>query len=1463
MKRTILSLLLIPAALFQLKAQNNDPRPYWELMEDPDVNFYQIQSSFNQYWDGRSVERGKGWKAFKRWEDFVAPRVFPSGDRSLLRTTWNEYQSMSSSNAFRNAAGNWTYIGNTDVPQGGGAGRINCVAFHPSDPNIIFAGAPAGGLWRTTNGGASWICTTDQLPTLGISAIAFDPQNPDIVYMGTGDMDGGNTAGVGILKSFDGGMTWNSTGLSFNITQDISVARILVHPTATNIIIAATSQGIYKSYNGGNSWTLTATIQHRDLRFKPDDPSVVYATRNGRFYRSTDTASSFTQITSGLGSASSMARLAIGVSPANPNYVYLLVSNTGQGFYGLYRSTDAGLTFSLRSDSPNILGWEANGSDQGGQANYDLAIAVDPNNAETIHCGGVNIWRSTNGGNSWTIVGHWYGAGSTPYVHADIHSLDYSPLNGQLYSGNDGGVFRKSFTGNVWTDISNNMQIAQLYRMGGSATNPDLILSGWQDNGTNLKEPGGWSEVLGGDGMEAIISYANPSTMFGEYYYGDIHRSTDGGNNWNNIVNSNGSGVDEQGEWVTPYVQHPTVPTTLLVGKSQIWRSMNNGTSWSQVGSIGSGFSKVNALTYAPSDPNYIYAARTNKFYVSSNGTSFTDRTAGLPGNAAIQYIAVSNTDPEKVWVCLSGFSNNSKVFYSANAGLNWTNVSAGLPNIPTNCIVYENNSDDALYLGTDLGVFYRDNSTGVWVPFSGGLPNTIVRELEIHYATGKIRAATYGRGIWESDLYAYIANDIRIAHVAYPNNEVCGAAFAPEITLRNNSDHSLNSAVISYQSDNGPVSTFSWTGILAPQSETNLTLSALPVVAGNHVFKIWTSLPNNNNDSDPGNDTIAINYIGSPGKIHTVLDLQLDCFGSETGWQIKSGASVLYEAPVNSYPGTTAVWVDGGTFVSEHFCLAPACYDLVLNDSEGNGLHGMEDGCDINGSYLLYNEAGDVLAQNTQADADFGTSVTHNFCLTSDFFTAFSATNAEICSGNSIQFSDLSSPGATNWIWTFPGGNPATSSDQHPLVNYASAGTYDVTLVSGDGTNSDTKTITAVVTVNSTPQINLSFADLSCFGDCNGSIQSQVLGGTQPFSIIWSNNATSDSLTQLCAGNYTMELMDAKGCISTAMASINEPPAITLNMTSSQSSCGINDGTAAISASGGTGSYNYLWNNGEISASLSNLAIGTYTVTVTDANGCEKTATAIIENPNAPTVSATAISETCSGDCDGSINALASGGTGNLTLSWNNGLGSNASYSDLCSGMYIVTVSDDNLCADMDTVNVNEGYAYPVANFIVNDSVADINQTVNFINMSTSQVSSFFWDFGDGGTSTFSSTSHMFSDTGVYTITNILNNNGCRDTLTFDLVVINSSSIDHQLYDESFNVYPNPASEQLELDFGRLNVNGRLEVLSANGQLVKTYELKNSSHFSIAISEFAGGMYILRVHTSDYTLTRQLMIRK
>ncbi|MDP1622076.1 MAG: PKD domain-containing protein [Bacteroidales bacterium] len=786
MRKTLLLFAVILLGVMAGKAQNavnpsaNDTSnyPYWiDMMQDPDANFFQTQHAFNIYWKDREITRSHGWKVFKRWEYMMQSRVLPDGSRRAPDEIFNAYSAFKRS--ARSATGSWVSMGPADIPAPGpagyeGLGRLNVVAFHPSDPNRIYVGAPAGGMWQSTDGGNSWATHTDTLPTLGVSAILVDYSNPDKILIGTGDRDAGDAPGLGIFKSMNGGLSWapSTTGMG-----NKTVGRLIQHPANALIMLAATNGGVYRSTDGGTTWTSAQSGNFKDIHFKPDNPDIVYAAAGADFYRSINNGTSFVKISNGLTSGQ---RGVIAVTAANPDYVYFMQSNSSSGFKGLYRSTDAGLTFTTRSTAPNIMDWSCNGSATGGQGWYDLALASDPLNAETIYAGGVNVWKSTNGGTTWVINSHWYGGCSVPAVHADCHFLGFSPVDGKLYAGNDGGCYVSADGGTSWTDRTVGMTIGQIYKLGQSATVRDKVINGFQDNGTYTFTPTGWVATGGGDGMECAVDWGNPIFTYHTIYYGDIYRKNNNAGEAH-IAGNGVNGITESGGWVTPFCLSRADRKGMFVGYKNIWRSSNvtaYPVNWVKISTslAGSNSSNMTVVEHSSANTNIFYAARSdNKLFRSDNclgsNPTWFDLSSFLPASGTPTDIQSHPADENIVYI-----TQGNGVYKSTNKGVTWTNITGNLPAIQKNTIAYYRNAPEGLYVGTDAGVYYKDQSMTSWLQFSAGLPaNGQITELEIYYdndsvARDAIRASTYGRGLWGSDMYhAMPSADFVADHTSVP----------------------------------------------------------------------------------------------------------------------------------------------------------------------------------------------------------------------------------------------------------------------------------------------------------------------------------------------------------------------------------------------------------------------------------------------------------------------------------------------------------------------------------------------------------------------------------------------------------------------------------------------------------------------------------------------------------------------
>lgn len=764
---------LLLSFVFTLITFTNTFAQSWaEKMQRPNGNFYAIKSEFEQYWlTHDKLQKGVGYKAFKRWENFVERRVYPSGDLSKLNLTAINFQAFlqqeeSNSQGGTKGLGNgsnqtasatYTAMGPFGAISGnaGGqylkTGRLNFVTIDPSNANNLWVGAPAGGLWKSTNGGTSWTTGTDNLAVIGCSDLAIDPTNTSVMYLATGDGDAGDTRSIGVLKSTNGGASWAATGLSFSVTSGYLIRRLIINPSNTQILLAATNAGIYRTTNGGTNWTQITTFSCFDLEFKPGDPNTVYA-GGTTFYLSTNGGANFSQVTTGI-AVSGVNRMAIAVTPDDVNYVYVLASlSSNSGFQGLYRSTTSGTTFSVMSTSPNILNWSNTGTGTGGQGWYDLCIAASPSNKHEIVTGGVNVWKSTNGGSTWTIYGHWTGSGA-PFTHADHHDLEYD-ANGVLYNANDGSIYKRAATSNSWTEICGTMNISQIYRIGLSGQTANKWITGHQDNGTSIWNGTLYDAKLGGDGMDCFYDRTSDNNVFGEYQGGAMQRSTNGGSSWSSAT----SGMSGTAPWVTVWKQDPQVPNNLYAGYSELFKSTSLGSSWTQLGTLG-GSGTVREFAVSPNNSLVIYVLKSSGIYKTSNGgTSWTNVTGSVPiGSALPEYICIKPSDANTAWVVLSGYSSGNKVYMTTNGGTSWTNISSNLPNIPANCIVYEPGSNDRVYIGMDVGIYYKDNTATNWTLYNNGLPNVPISDLEITAANPTLLyAATYGRGVWAVSLLPY-----------------------------------------------------------------------------------------------------------------------------------------------------------------------------------------------------------------------------------------------------------------------------------------------------------------------------------------------------------------------------------------------------------------------------------------------------------------------------------------------------------------------------------------------------------------------------------------------------------------------------------------------------------------------------------------------------------------------------------
>jgi photosystem II stability/assembly factor-like uncharacterized protein len=430
--------------------------------------------------------------------------------------------------------------------------------------------------------------------------------------------------------------------------------------------------------------------------------------------------------------------LAIGVTAADNNIVYLLggyddASNIND-FAALYKSTNGGATFSVVSGTAPSLQ---------SQYWYDWTLVVSPIDPNILFAGGASLDKSTNGGSSWSNNGSG--------VHVDHHFSGYHPITGDLFVASDGGVYITNNQGNSWNFVNKGMSIAQYYRLSTSDTEGDLLIAGAQDNGTHLLDDDDWDRVVGADGMECIINHQNPNIMYAESQRGNIRRSTNKGSSFNSILTP--ASVGESGAWVTPYVMHPSNPNILYAGYNSVHKTTNGGSSWPTNSGSLSASTLIN-LAISSQNPAYVYAGTSSSMWRTTNsGASWTVITSP---SGYTDYVTVDPKDENTLYA-----TSSFDVYKSTDGGNSWMNITGSLPSISMNCVVMQRGPNNPLYLGTDFGVYYIDDTLTDWILFSSGLPNVVISELEIDECQGMIRAATYGRGIWESPLYCTNAGAI------------------------------------------------------------------------------------------------------------------------------------------------------------------------------------------------------------------------------------------------------------------------------------------------------------------------------------------------------------------------------------------------------------------------------------------------------------------------------------------------------------------------------------------------------------------------------------------------------------------------------------------------------------------------------------------------------------------------------
>jgi len=781
------------------------------------LTFNELKIQFNEFKKANDLSTQKHWKNYKRWEQEMELHTNkmgePAGFDEYVNAT-TEMADFKNQLAKKNASAIWTPFGPNVLPNNltgymeNGIGRINCIAFHPSNANTFFVGVAQGGMWKTTNNGVSWTPLTDNLPITRISDIAINPSNPNEMYISVCDFEyigfslhlngkKRNTHyGLGVYKTIDGGLSWTATGLTYALTSgDASLIRkVLINPSNPSDLVACGVSGMYKSLNGGTTWVKKLDSLFWDMHQDPSNPSIIYASTgwvltsnigNAGVYKSTDFGNTWTMLPTAMPLTGIIQRVKLAIAPSNNAIIYALCVDVNGGLFGIYKTINAGLSWTFIPPTNNILEGGTGGG-IGGQGNYDIGFTVDFTNPNKLYVGGVNMWGSTNGGTSFNPIAHWttsYG----PTLHGDIHYMSRNPLSGNYFVCSDGGVY---FTSNmiidnwstsspwptVWTKMNNTIQISSFYRLSSSKTATEQVVAGAQDNASIYYNGGVWSTIFGGDGMDNCLNPNSSTQVFGSSQYGNFYYSNNNG--------ASGSGVytninSEQSEWVTPVVADYNNPGVMYIGHENIVKSTDAGLSWSALSTIYTNTltlenTEISALAVSNSNSQVLYAARRIRyeyglkgivFKTTNGGASFTNVTNNLPDSLYYTGIEINKTNENSVYVSMAGFTATDKVFKTIDGGLTWQNITYNLPNLPVNCIKQIPVTND-LMVATDVGIYVLNASSTTWVNNSFGLPNVIVSDIEFNEALNKVYISTFGRGIWQTNINTITGLNPQLNHI-------------------------------------------------------------------------------------------------------------------------------------------------------------------------------------------------------------------------------------------------------------------------------------------------------------------------------------------------------------------------------------------------------------------------------------------------------------------------------------------------------------------------------------------------------------------------------------------------------------------------------------------------------------------------------------------------------------------------
>jgi hypothetical protein len=731
---------------------------YKDMMHDPSYNFYEVVEAAESYFEGVDItSRGSGYKQYQRWRYQNEYKFYPDGNRMIVDPHFVEkqYQRFLKKNpAQKSTSTQWRELGPLTVDSisghySAGLGRVEDLYVDPNDSNRLYLSSRSGGFWRSLDEGVSWTVTTDTLIATGVNTFSVSPTNPDSVIINVRNASNGTSHGI--YRSSNGGISWTPTNfipdsLGFGgLGSNFQILDVVYHPRVPNLIYLGTNQGVYRSDDNLQSWSRELNAASiKQIVFHPINDSIIYAYNEAsgstanQVLRSVDQG--LTYSLSNIIPGNNFNRdVWLSTSPDCPPCLYFASDN------GVWISRDEGVNFQFLSN-PN--------------QNCDGFVVNDLDTSNMIY-GYVDLENSFNGGRNFTQRTYWSlgntnaaGNGfsnsyfnSTDYVHADLRNAIC--VNGVFYVATDGHLAKSNDGGVNWVRLNEGTGIRENYSLGVSQNNHDRTIVGSQDNGTSIYTEKGWLEFYGADGMEGLFHPLNHNWLLASVQFGNRRLSKDGGLTQRSATPSSFSNA----YWVAPLAYDPNLPMRIYDFRDRVHRSEDFGESWSTLGNPA--FSgDIQQAAIAENNSDIMIVSRQGSIEKSTDGgLSYFGIRNGIPIHT-IEDIAFDPKNDDNIIVVYARYHNDGqKVYLTTNGGISWTNITYNLGDMPIRSVVIDHDSASNIYLGAEIGVYTKPLNGNSWTLYNPGLPNVSILELDINYGSNTLRAATWGRGLWEYDL--------------------------------------------------------------------------------------------------------------------------------------------------------------------------------------------------------------------------------------------------------------------------------------------------------------------------------------------------------------------------------------------------------------------------------------------------------------------------------------------------------------------------------------------------------------------------------------------------------------------------------------------------------------------------------------------------------------------------------------